>query len=149
MDRQHDLLGPPLFWLACATAGYVYSLQRGIPSSVVLAALPAFLLEATFFLTLGVESWRKRLEKLPSASVAAVLVVAAVAPYCAACWRSDRSDGRRWRGSRCYPAWSLSGMWFCRRSPPWTCCLLVLMAAVVLAKVFPSLYIRPARPAAA
>ena len=64
----------PLFWLACATAGYVYSLQRGIPSSVVLAALPAFLLEATFFLTLGVESWRKRLEKLRPAGVAAVLV---------------------------------------------------------------------------
>jgi len=74
----------PLFWLACATAGYVFSLQRGIPSSVVLAALPAFLLEATFFLTLGVESWRKRLEKLRPAGVACVLVLAAVAPYCAA-----------------------------------------------------------------
>ena len=74
----------PLFWLACATAGYVYGLQRGIPSSVVLAALPAFLLEATLFLTLGVETWRKKLEKLRPAGVAALLVLGAIAPYCAA-----------------------------------------------------------------
>src|SRR5450755_4046204 len=74
----------PLFWLACATAGYVYALQQGIPFSVVLAALPAFLLEATLFLTLGIESWRKRLEKLPPTGVAALLVLAAIAPYCAA-----------------------------------------------------------------
>jgi hypothetical protein len=47
----------PLFWLACATVGYFYSLQRGIPS-VVLAALPAFLLEATFF-----TAWRGKLAK--------------------------------------------------------------------------------------
>src|ERR1051326_84948 len=74
----------PLFWLACAPVGYFYILHRGILSSVVLAPLPAFLLEATFFLTLGVESWRKRLEKLRPVGVAAVLVVAAVAPDCAA-----------------------------------------------------------------
>src|ERR1044072_9052009 len=48
----------PLFWLSCALAGYVYSLQRDIPSSVVLTALPAFLLEATFFMSLGIGSWR-------------------------------------------------------------------------------------------
>src|SRR4029077_15836999 len=74
----------PLFWLACATAGYVYGLQRGIPTHVVLAALPAFLLEATLFLTLGIESWRKRLDKFPRAGVAALLVLGAIAPYCAA-----------------------------------------------------------------
>src|ERR1700692_1620209 len=74
----------PLFWAACATAGYVYSLQRGIPSSVVLAALPAFLLEATLFLTLGIETWRKKLEKLSPAGAAALLVLAARDPYCAA-----------------------------------------------------------------
>src|ERR1700686_401201 len=74
----------PLFWLACTTAGYAYALQRGIPSSVVLAALPAFLLEATLFLTLGAESWRKPREKRRPAGVAPLLVLAAIAPYCAA-----------------------------------------------------------------
>ena len=47
---------------------------------MVLAALPAFLLEATLFLTLGVESWRKRLEKLRPAGVAALLVLGADRP---------------------------------------------------------------------
>ena len=46
------------------------------------AALPAFLLEATLFLTLGVESLRN--ERLPPAGVATLLVLGAIAPYCAA-----------------------------------------------------------------
>jgi len=133
----------PLFWLACATAGYFYSLQRGIPSPVVLAALPAFLLEATFFLTLGVESWRKRLEKLRPAGVAAVLVLAAVAPYCAA---ALAFGSFRWQALAGIALLSgLVAFWYVvlPQKPTVDLLLLALMAAVVLAKVFPSLYIRP------
>jgi len=133
----------PLFWLACATAGYVYSLQQGIPSSVVLAALPAFLLEATLFLTLGVESWRKRLEKLRPAGVAALLVVAAIAPYCAA---SLAFGSFRWQslaGVALLAA--LVSFWYVvlPQKPAADLLLLALMAAVVLLKVFATLYIRP------
>ena len=133
----------PLFWLACATAGYVYASQRGIPSSVVLAALPAFLLEATLFLTLGVESWRKRLEKLRPAGVAALLVLAAMVPYCAA---SLAFGSFRWQA----PAGigllaGLVAFWYVvlPQKPAADLLLLALMAAVVLAKIFPSLYDRP------
>ena len=133
----------PLFWLACATAGYLYALQRGIPSSVVLAALPAFLLEATLFLTLGVETWRKRLEKLRPAGVAALLVMAAVVPYCAA---SLAFGSFRWQSLAGIALLAgLVSFWYVvlPQKPAADVLLLALMAAVVLAKVFPSLYVRP------
>jgi CAAX protease family protein len=133
----------PLFWLVCATAGYVYALQRGIPSSVVLAALPAFLLEATLFLSLGVEGWRKRLEKLRPAGVAAVLVLAAVAPYCAA---SLAFGSFRWQALAGIALLAgLVSFWYVvlPQKPAADLLLLALMAAVVLTKIFKSLYIRP------
>jgi membrane protease YdiL (CAAX protease family) len=133
----------PLFWLACATAGYVYSLQRGIPSSVVLAALPAFLLEATLFLTLGVESWRKRLEKLRPVGVATLLVLGAIAPYCAA---SLAFGSFRWQALAGIALLSgLVSFWYVvlPQKPAADLLLLALMAAVVLAKVFTTLYVRP------
>jgi membrane protease YdiL (CAAX protease family) len=133
----------PLFWLACATAGYVYGLQRGIPSSVVLAALPAFLLEATLFLSLGVESWRKRLEKLRPAGVAALLVLAAIAPYCAA---SLAFGSFRWQALAAIALLAgLVSFWYVvlPQKPAADLLLLALMAAVVLTKVFQSLYVRP------
>lgn len=71
----------PLFWAACVAAGYVYTQQKGVPWEIAWTVAPAFLLEATFFLVLGVERWRARLDKLPRAQVAAMLVAAAVAPY--------------------------------------------------------------------
>ncbi len=74
----------PLVWLVSAIAAYLYSQQFHIPLNLTLAALPACLLEVTFYYALGVESWRARLEKLPPADVALSLTIAAVAPYCAA-----------------------------------------------------------------
>ncbi len=133
----------PLFWLACATAGYFYALQRGIPSSVVLAALPAFLLEATLFLTLGVESWRKKLERLPPAGVASLLVLAAIAPYCAA---SLALGSFRWQALAGIALLSgLVSFWYVvlPQKPATDLLLLVLLAGVVLTKAFASLYVRP------
>jgi len=133
----------PLFWLACATAGYLYALQRGIPSSVVLAALPAFLLEATLFLTLGVETWRKRLERLPPAGVAGLLVLGAVAPYCAA---SLAFGSFRWQALAGIALLAgLVSFWYVvlPQKPAADLLLLGLMAAVVLTKVFAMLYVRP------
>jgi membrane protease YdiL (CAAX protease family) len=133
----------PVFWLACATAGYVYALQRGIPSSVVLAALPAFLLEATLFLTLGVESWRKRLEKFRPAGVAAILVLAAIVPYCAA---SLAFGSFRWQALAGIALLAgLVSFWYVvlPQKPAADLLLLALLAAVVLTRIFKSLYIRP------
>lgn len=49
-------------WVVGALAGLIYARQQGIPQHVALAVLPAFLLEITFYLVLGVERWRKRLK---------------------------------------------------------------------------------------
>jgi len=133
----------PLFWLACAIAGYVVALQRGIPSSIVLAALPAFLIEATLFLTLGIESWRKKIEKLPPVGVAALLVLAAITPYCAA---SLAFGSFRWQSLAGIGLLSgLVAFWYVvlPQKPAADLLLLALMAGVVLAKVFASLYVRP------
>jgi len=133
----------PLFWLACGAAGYVYGLQRGVPPSVIFTALPAFLLEATLFLTLGIESWRKKLEKLRPAGVAALLVLAAIAPYCAA---SLAFGPFRWQSLAVITLLAaLVSFWYIvlPQKPAADLLLLALMAAVVLAKVFPTLYIRP------
>src|SRR5580700_6908887 len=78
------MLALPVLWVACAVAGYLYSLQQNIPAATMLAALPAFLLEATFYFVMGVEGLRTRIEKLPPAVVALALTLAAVAPYSAA-----------------------------------------------------------------
>jgi membrane protease YdiL (CAAX protease family) len=74
----------PLIWLGSAAAAYIYARQYHIPLHLVLAALPAFLLEASFYYALGVERWRTRLERLPAAAVALALTLSSAAPYCAA-----------------------------------------------------------------
>lgn len=71
----------PLFWLACGVAGYIYTQQKGIPWSAAQVVAPAFILEATFYLILGLENWRTKLERWPRERIAILLVLAAVAPY--------------------------------------------------------------------
>src|SRR5579871_2908292 len=74
----------PVVWAACAIAGLLYAHQQIIPTSTALAALPAFLLEATFYYALAADRVRERIEKLPPATVAALLTGAAILPYLAA-----------------------------------------------------------------
>lgn len=78
------MIGLSLVWLGSAIAAFLYAEQNHIPAGLALSAFPAILLEITFYYALGVERWRARLEKLPPAGVAAVLTLAAVAPYSAA-----------------------------------------------------------------
>src|SRR5271167_3422427 len=89
------MLALPLVWLGCAMAALVYSRQQNIPWNLALAALPAFLLEASFYFALGQERWRARLEKFSPGVVALALTAAAAAPYCAA---SLAFGTFRWQG---------------------------------------------------
>ncbi len=137
------ILALPLFWLVCAAAGYLYSQQHGIPTRIMLTALPAFLLEATFFLTLGVERWRTRLEKLPPVGVALALTAAAVAPYLAA---SLAFGSFAWRSLLTIALLAaIVSFWYVvlPHKPAVDLLLLVLIAAVVLTKSFAGLYVRP------
>ncbi|MGH9666466.1 MAG: hypothetical protein ACRD9L_18730, partial [Bryobacteraceae bacterium] len=70
-------------WAACCIAGFLYSRYQNIPLQTAAAILPAFLLEAAFYLALGIESIRTRVEERLSAPAAAALLAAsALAPYC-------------------------------------------------------------------
>jgi membrane protease YdiL (CAAX protease family) len=77
------MLALPLLWLACAIAALAYSQQQNIPFHQALLALPAFLLEASFYYAMGQESWRARWERFSPATVAMLLTLAGVVPYCA------------------------------------------------------------------
>ncbi len=59
------ILAFPLLWAAGALAGFLYAQARGISWSTAALALPALLLEVSFYYTLGSERLRARLEKLP------------------------------------------------------------------------------------
>src|SRR5262245_39464645 len=68
--------------------------MRDIPWPVVASALPAFLLEATLFLALGVDRVRLWLEKLAPWQTALLLTISSVVPYCAAALAFGRFDAR-------------------------------------------------------
>jgi membrane protease YdiL (CAAX protease family) len=131
------------FWSACAAAGYLYSRQRGIPLEVVLKVAPAFLLEATLFLAVGVERWRSRLDRYPPAAVAALLTLAAVAPYSLASVAVGTFD---WATLAILAVLAAGvSFWYVLlpHTPLADLGLLTIMAAVMIARVFKILYIRP------
>ena len=133
----------PLFWAACIAAGYLYTQDRGVPWSIAQTLAPAFLLEATLFLALGVERWRTRLDRLPRALVASLLVVAAVAPYSLAALATGTFD---WRSFAALAGLSaLLAFWYVvlPHTPLSDLGLLALAATVILSKVFVQIYIRP------
>src|SRR5450755_292700 len=69
-------------WTAASIATYIYSQQQNIPSWIAIAVLPAFLIEAVFYLMPGFVELRKAFDRLGSKPVrAALLTAAAILPY--------------------------------------------------------------------
>ena len=137
------MLALPLVWAAAAIAGYLYSQQQNIPARTALAALPAFLLEATFFYALGVERARARLEKAPEAVLALLLTLAGAAPYAAA---SLALGSFRWQSCLAIAALAAAAAFWYVLLPPKPgidILFLTLMALAVLARLFHRLYINP------
>ncbi len=133
----------PLFWAACLGAGYLYSQQKGVPWEVARVVAPAFILEATFFLVLGVERWRTRLEKYPKPAVAGMLVLAAVAPYSIA---SIALGSFSWMHLGAIGALAMVlAFWYVvlPGNPITDVALLAFAATIVLTRVFKEVYPRP------
>jgi membrane protease YdiL (CAAX protease family) len=133
----------PWVWLAAAIAGFIYSAQYGVPTDIALKAFPAFLLEVTFFLFLGVEGLRRRIEKFPHGGVALLLTAAAAVPYLAA---SLAFGGFDWRSL----AWltglaATAAFWYVvlPRNGVVDVLFVALAAAVALTKVWKGLYPLP------
>jgi len=138
------VLALPLIWLACAIAGLVYANQQNIPLRLALAALPAFLLEATFYAVLGIERWRTRLEKLPPAAVGGVLTLAAVAPYSVAAlaFGSFNLHAFAWIAGLA----AVAAFWYAilPQKAPVDLSFLLLLAVVVLTNILRKQYVNPA-----
>jgi CAAX protease family protein len=135
------ILAFPLLWAVGAAAAYWYSQDRGIPWATALTALPAFLLEISFYYVLGVERLRARVEKLPPAGVAAALTVAAALPYSAAslALRSFHWGSLAWITALA----AIAAFWYVcfPHKPASDILFLLFIAAVVLLRVFPRLYV--------
>jgi membrane protease YdiL (CAAX protease family) len=88
------LWGVAIFWVAGALAAYVYAQMRGIPMDITVSLLPAFLLEATLFLSLGSQRVRARLERLTPWIAGLLLTLLAAVPYVLASLASHTFDPR-------------------------------------------------------
>lgn len=133
----------PLFWAACVAAGYLYTQEKDVPWAAARVVAPAFVLEATLFLVLGVERWRALLDRRPRVVVAAVLVAAAVAPYGVA---SLALGTFSWMHAGAIAGLAaVLAFWYIMlpANPLADVGLLAVAAAVVLLKVFPQMYPRP------
>jgi membrane protease YdiL (CAAX protease family) len=133
----------PLLWAAGAVAAYFYAHDRGIPWATALAVLPAFLLEASLYFTMGVERLRVRLEKLPPVGVAAALVIAAVVPYG---WASLALRNFSWHSAGVIAALAVVAAFWYVVFPHQTAVdilFLIFMAAVWLAHAILPLYPSP------
>lgn len=133
-----------LVWTAASIAAYVYSQQQNISRGLLLALLPAFLMEIGLYLMPGFDKVRKQFDRLGSKPFrAALLTAGAVAPYLIESLRLGS-----FRISSFLLLLVLTGMaafWYAvmRPSPGADLLFLVLMAGVYLSKVFPEIYARP------
>ncbi len=131
-------------WVAASIAAYLYSQQQHVPHWILIAVLPAFLVEIAFYLVPGFAAVRKAFDRLGSKIFrAALLAASAVIPYLIASL-----------GTATFHLSSFlmllgvvlaASFWyaFIRPSIPADLLFLVLMAAVYLSKVFDHIYGRP------
>jgi membrane protease YdiL (CAAX protease family) len=130
-------------WTLQCIAATVYSQQKDIPASIVLAVVPAFLLETTFYLASGLRATRNRLEKLSPALLATAMTASAPLPYLL---YSVPTGVFSWQSLAVITALAgLGSFWFVaagKRS--WTDLLyLLIMAAPILLKTFKDVYADP------
>jgi membrane protease YdiL (CAAX protease family) len=136
-------IGILLIWVAGAAAGLIYARLQGIPQNIALAVLPAFLLEITFFLVLGIERWRRRLETYSPFAVAGALTAAAIVPYCVASLGAGSFD---WRAL----AWiallaATASFWYTAlpHKLPADLLFLVFMVVVWISRILRNQYVSP------
>ena len=71
-----------VIWTAASLAAYFYSQQQHIPAPILIAVLPAFLVEIAFYLVPGFASVREAFDRLGSKPLrAALLALSALVPY--------------------------------------------------------------------
>jgi uncharacterized protein len=129
-------------WTALALVAIFYSQLKGIPLWIAAAALPAFLLEATFYVSAGLEDVRHRFEGFGPPHVLAVwMTVSAIIPYCL--YALSTGTFRVISLLELAGLAALASFWFliAGKSIAADLGFLALMAAVYVAKLFPHIFI--------
>jgi len=123
-------------WALGSIAAFFYSQQLQLPAHIAVPVALAFLIELSFYLTIGFDQIRRRWR--PLALFASTLV-----PYCVYSIPVHVFDWKRF--ALLALATAVVCFWFNhgRRSPLRELLLLAAMAAVVLAKTFKGIYAEP------
>jgi len=132
-----------IFWVAGALAAYVYAQVRGIQANIALSVLPAFLVEATLFLSLGSERVRARLERLRPCTAGCLLTVSAVLPYVLASAASHTFHLRALGVIAGLAA--IASFWFVLlpHSPPADLLFLGYVGAIAFSRILQAQYVSP------
>ena len=130
-------------WVAASIAAYFYSEQQHIPRWILIAVLPAFLIEIACYMVPGFVSVRKAFDRLGSKSFrAALLAASALIPYLIASLGAATFTLSSF--AMLAGAVMVASFWyaFIRRSIAADLLFLAFMAAIYLSKGF-DLYGRP------
>src|SRR4051794_24098491 len=130
-----------LVWVLLGIGAWYYSHLHDIPVRIVAAVLPAFLIEAGLYLGAGMPVTRRLLERVGTPWViAAILTVSAVVPY--TIYATGTGLFRPLAALTLVLMAGLVSCWylFAKASSVADIGLLVLMAAVYMAKVFNWIY---------
>lgn len=133
-----------LIWAAASIAAVFYSQEQHISRTLLLALLPAFLVEIGFYVLPGFETARKLFDALgPKAVRAALLAASALTPYLLESWRLGtlRFDSLL----ILFALVSVAAFWYALLKPSALADLffLVFMAGVFLSRIFQEVYPRP------
>jgi membrane protease YdiL (CAAX protease family) len=132
-------------WLAFCIAAVFYSQLHNIPPHIVLAVLPAFLIEIALYVAAGIEPVRRRIEKLGSPPILASLMTAsALVPYSIAALATGSFHLRSFTLLAVLAAAASFWYLFAGNRTLADIGFLAMMAAVYISKIFNTIYIDPA-----
>lgn len=134
-----------LLWVLLCIGAWYYSNLHDIPTRIVVAVLPAFLVEAGLYLAAGVPATRRLLERVGTPTrIALLMTISALIPY--AIYAFGTGLFRPVSAAALAGLAALVSFWYLvlKPSSPADIGLLVLMAVVYVAKVFDWIYPDPA-----
>jgi uncharacterized protein len=132
-----------ILWTVLCIAAAIYSQIKNIPTWITLAVVPAFLLEAGFYLAAGLPTIRALLERWRPERLATAMTLTATVPYVVYSIGTGMFD---WLSLlKILGLAGVASFWFVLfgRRPVTDLLYLVFMAAPVLLKLFPAIYADP------
>ncbi|HET8546843.1 MAG TPA: CPBP family intramembrane glutamic endopeptidase [Bryobacteraceae bacterium] len=130
-------------WIVLGIAAWPYSQDQNIPRWILLAVLPAFLIEAALYLAAGLESTRRHLEQLPAPRLALLMTLSAPLPL--AIYMLSTGVWDSWSFAAVLGLAMAASWWFILlpRNAAVDIGFLALLAAPIIADLFKRIYPAP------